>query len=136
MLAYSLDWHPADHLSFVENVGKRKLHNSSTVSTSREKNPCKCTLSIFGSPPVRIDKAVVVIVGGGPIGARVEKKAYYTPCDVGIICLPPPPSSSSSFQKAFVPCGWGGREEATTIMHSFEKRRLGGTREGPPWDTT
>jgi len=31
MVAYSLDWHPEDHLSFVDNVAKRKLHASSKV---------------------------------------------------------------------------------------------------------
>ncbi len=34
LTAYSLDWHPSDHLSFVDNVGKRKLHESSPVSHS------------------------------------------------------------------------------------------------------
>lgn len=28
---YSLDWHPDDHLSFVDNVHDRKLHESSPV---------------------------------------------------------------------------------------------------------
>ena len=28
---YSLDWHPENHISFVENVGQRKLHSSSQV---------------------------------------------------------------------------------------------------------
>ena len=34
MLCYSLDWHPADHISFVENVGNRPLDPSSSVSLS------------------------------------------------------------------------------------------------------
>jgi exosome complex component RRP4 len=29
---YSLDWHPADHLSFVDNVHHRKLHETSPVN--------------------------------------------------------------------------------------------------------
>ena len=33
-VVYSLDWHPKDHISFVENVKCRKLHHSSKVSTS------------------------------------------------------------------------------------------------------
>ncbi len=43
MLAYSLDWHPKDHLSFVDNVGKRKLHESSTVrqDAGMWQTPCK-----------------------------------------------------------------------------------------------
>ena len=28
---YSLDWHPADHVSFFENIALRKLHSSSKV---------------------------------------------------------------------------------------------------------
>lgn len=28
---YSLDWHPENHVSFIENVGKRKLHPTSQV---------------------------------------------------------------------------------------------------------
>lgn len=28
---YSLDWHPDNHVSFIENVGQRKLHSSSQV---------------------------------------------------------------------------------------------------------
>ena len=32
VFAYSLDWHPSDHLSFVDNVAKRKIHSSSKVS--------------------------------------------------------------------------------------------------------
>jgi hypothetical protein len=30
-LAYSLDWHPSDHVSFSDNVTLRKLHESSPV---------------------------------------------------------------------------------------------------------
>lgn len=33
IVVYSLDWHPKDHISFVENVPKRKLHHSCKVST-------------------------------------------------------------------------------------------------------
>ena len=32
VVVYSLDWHPKDHISFVENVSCRKLHHSSKVS--------------------------------------------------------------------------------------------------------
>jgi exosome complex component RRP4 len=31
MVVYSSDWHPKDHISFVENVKKRKLHHTSKV---------------------------------------------------------------------------------------------------------
>jgi len=39
---YSLDWHPSDHLSFVDNVSKRKLHESSPV---RRLSPLTWSLS-------------------------------------------------------------------------------------------
>ena len=29
---YSLDWHPSDHLSFVDNVCNRKFHETSPVT--------------------------------------------------------------------------------------------------------
>lgn len=28
---YSLDWHPSDHVSFIDNVKKRPLHSTSAV---------------------------------------------------------------------------------------------------------
>ena len=30
---YSLDWHPSDHVSFIDNLPMRKLHHSSPVSS-------------------------------------------------------------------------------------------------------
>jgi nicotinamidase-related amidase len=32
---YTLDWHPENHISFVENVANRKLHSTSSVSSYR-----------------------------------------------------------------------------------------------------
>ncbi len=32
VIVYTLDWHPADHCSFIENVHMRKLHEKSPVS--------------------------------------------------------------------------------------------------------
>ena len=32
---YSLDWHPENHVSFIENVHLRKTHPSSNVSANR-----------------------------------------------------------------------------------------------------
>jgi hypothetical protein len=29
---YSLDWHPSDHVSFIDNLPQRKVHSSSPVS--------------------------------------------------------------------------------------------------------
>ena len=31
LVVYSCDWHPKDHISFVDNVKKRSLHASSKV---------------------------------------------------------------------------------------------------------
>lgn len=31
LVAYTLDWHPCNHISFIENVGKRRLHSSSPL---------------------------------------------------------------------------------------------------------
>lgn len=30
-ICYSLDWHPADHVSFIDNITKRKIHSTSPV---------------------------------------------------------------------------------------------------------
>jgi len=32
VVIYSRDWHPQDHISFIENVSKRPLHTSCNVS--------------------------------------------------------------------------------------------------------
>lgn len=34
-VVYSKDWHPKDHISFVENVSKRPLHKRSAVSNTK-----------------------------------------------------------------------------------------------------
>ena len=34
MHCYSLDWHPADHISFIDNVHMRKLSYDSKVSSA------------------------------------------------------------------------------------------------------
>lgn len=31
-IAYTLDWHPANHCSFIENIGLRQLHSASPVN--------------------------------------------------------------------------------------------------------
>lgn len=31
---YSLDWHPADHVSFIDNIKQRPIHPTSPVSTN------------------------------------------------------------------------------------------------------
>ncbi|CAB4057732.1 unnamed protein product [Lepeophtheirus salmonis] len=49
MICYSLDWHPLDHISFVENVHTRKL-----ASDSKIKDPNKASVRevvIFEGPP-------------------------------------------------------------------------------------
>lgn len=50
---YSLDWHPENHVSFLENVGQRKLHSSSEKSA--EEAGLYDTV-VFEGPPVYSQK--------------------------------------------------------------------------------
>lgn len=34
LVVYTLDWHPSDHISFIENVNKRRLHCSSPTTAA------------------------------------------------------------------------------------------------------
>lgn len=34
---YSLDWHPADHVSFIDNIKQRPIHPTSPVSIPRKR---------------------------------------------------------------------------------------------------
>ncbi|XP_059611625.1 uncharacterized protein LOC132258344 [Phlebotomus argentipes] len=45
---YSLDWHPSDHVSFIDNVKKRPLHHSSPVDAD---NAQVYDTVIFAGPP-------------------------------------------------------------------------------------
>jgi len=49
IICYSLDWHPQDHISFVENVGMRPLDPSSSKTVASQ-----CTVGdtvVFTGPP-------------------------------------------------------------------------------------
>ena len=47
VLTYSLDWHPANHLSFSDNVALRKFHQTSKVNCTGESH-CVCVhISVF-----------------------------------------------------------------------------------------
>jgi len=46
---YSLDWHPQDHISFIENVSKRKIDESSPISDPEKVE--LCDMVIFEGPP-------------------------------------------------------------------------------------
>ncbi|XP_063224026.1 uncharacterized protein LOC134531913 [Bacillus rossius redtenbacheri] len=46
---YSLDWHPTDHVSFIDNLPMRKLHSSSKVSAEEAK---MYDTVIFEGPPL------------------------------------------------------------------------------------
>ncbi|ENN80273.1 hypothetical protein D910_12096, partial [Dendroctonus ponderosae] len=46
---YSLDWHPSDHVSFIENIGERELDPSSPVTA--ENAQTYDTVIFCGSPP-------------------------------------------------------------------------------------
>lgn len=41
---YSLDWHPADHVSFIDNIKQRPIHPTSPVSVSMASAVCKHSL--------------------------------------------------------------------------------------------
>lgn len=48
---YSLDWHPPDHVSFIDNVHMRELHPSSPVSA--DKAQMYDTVIFAGPPPMK-----------------------------------------------------------------------------------
>lgn len=45
---YSLDWHPSDHVSFIDNVKKRALHSSSPLDAD---NAQVYDTVVFAGPP-------------------------------------------------------------------------------------
>ncbi|KAJ8935980.1 hypothetical protein NQ318_000850 [Aromia moschata] len=47
---YSLDWHPSDHISFLDNIGLRKLHASSPLATDEAQ--LYDTVVFEGEPPM------------------------------------------------------------------------------------
>lgn len=49
VVIYSLDWHPADHISFFENLKNRKLHSTSPISAEDAK---LLDTVIFEGPPI------------------------------------------------------------------------------------
>ncbi|PNF27305.1 Nicotinamidase [Cryptotermes secundus] len=46
---YSLDWHPSDHVSFIDNLPQRKVHSSSPVSAEEART---YDTVIFEGPPL------------------------------------------------------------------------------------
>ncbi|XP_032799639.1 uncharacterized protein LOC116936568 [Daphnia magna] len=50
---YSLDWHPENHVSFIENVGKRKLH---PTSQKKAEEAVLYDTVIFEGPPLNEQK--------------------------------------------------------------------------------
>lgn len=44
---YSLDWHPSDHVSFIDNLPYRKVHDSSPVSALISRWLCIQVFSFF-----------------------------------------------------------------------------------------
>lgn len=51
MVFYSLDWHPSDHISFIDNVKNRALHESSPIDADSAK--VYDTVIFDGSPPIK-----------------------------------------------------------------------------------
>lgn len=48
---YSLDWHPSDHVSFVDNIQKRPLHQSSPLDADNAQ--VYDTVVFAGPPPMK-----------------------------------------------------------------------------------
>lgn len=48
---YSYDWHPSDHVSFLDNIHLRKLHETSLI-TNAEKVELYDTVVFEGEPPI------------------------------------------------------------------------------------
>ncbi|KAJ0172033.1 hypothetical protein K1T71_012006 [Dendrolimus kikuchii] len=48
---YSLDWHPPDHVSFIDNVHMRELHPSSPITA--DKASAHDTVIFAGPPPMK-----------------------------------------------------------------------------------
>lgn len=44
VIAYTLDWHPANHCSFIENVSARKLSKNSQVRNKKKRKNQRCAL--------------------------------------------------------------------------------------------
>lgn len=51
MVIYSLDWHPSDHISFVENLKTRPIHSSSPLDADSAQ--VFDTVIFDGSPPIK-----------------------------------------------------------------------------------
>lgn len=48
---YSLDWHPSNHVSFIDNIGQREIHPSSPVTA--ENAQTYDTVIFAGTPPMK-----------------------------------------------------------------------------------
>lgn len=48
---YSLDWHPSDHISFIDNIQLRPLHHTSPVTAENAKT--YDTVIFAGPPPMK-----------------------------------------------------------------------------------
>ncbi|XP_022914874.1 nicotinamidase isoform X2 [Onthophagus taurus] len=48
---YSLDWHPSDHVSFIDNINQREIDPSSPVAA--ENAQCYDTVTFAGPPPMK-----------------------------------------------------------------------------------
>lgn len=48
---YSLDWHPSDHVSFIDNIKKRALHSTSPLDADNAQ--VYDTVTFAGPPPMK-----------------------------------------------------------------------------------
>lgn len=51
MVIYSLDWHPSDHISFIDNLKLRSLHESSSIDADSAQ--VFDTVIFDGTPPIK-----------------------------------------------------------------------------------
>lgn len=49
-VVYTMDWHPEGHISFIESLGKRKLHESCKIQLKDVKVGTEVIFNINGSP--------------------------------------------------------------------------------------
>ncbi|KAH9492660.1 hypothetical protein Btru_024413 [Bulinus truncatus] len=54
VVVYTHDWHPEDHISFIDNISLRKLHSKSKVNTEDARIQDKVVFDVDGSPREQI----------------------------------------------------------------------------------
>ena len=78
LICYSLDWHPADHISFFENVSTRQLDPSSAVSISHAEPKIENTSFFLQITDASRTKVGDTVVFTGP--PKTEQKLWPAHC--------------------------------------------------------